>query len=150
MEPQKDQNNIPSATFVSQETMFSDIVDIKPYEKSLKNARIWLYVIAAIQVVFGIVQYAITDDKEIGLVVAIVEAGIGVLFFLFALWSYKKPATAFMTALVTFVVIHVASAIIEPSQIYKGIILKVLVIVALVKGFNNAREVEKLKEATGS
>ena len=150
MEPQKDQNNIPSATSLSHETMFSDIVDIKPYEKNLKNARIWLYVIAAIQVVFGIVQYAITDDKEIGLIVAIVEAGIGVLFFLFALWSYKKPATAFMTALVTFVVIHVASAIIEPSQIYKGIILKVLVIVALVKGFNNAREVEKLKEATGS
>ena len=55
-----------------------------------------------------------------------------------------------MTALVTFVVIHVGSAIIEPTQIYKGIILKILVIVALVKGFNNAREVEKLKEATGS
>ena len=150
METQKDQNNIPSATSMSQETMFSDIVDIKPYEKSLKNARIWLYVISAIQVVFGVVQYAIADDKEIGLVVAIVEAGIGVLFFLFALWSYKKPATAFMTALVTFVVIHIGSAIIEPTQIYKGIILKILVIVALVKGFNNAREVEKLKEATGS
>ena len=150
METNKDENNIPSSSSVSQESVFSDVVDIRPYEKALKNARIWLYVIAGLQVIFGIVQYAITDDKELGLIVAVIEAGIGVLFFLFALWSYKKPATAFMTALITFVVIHVGAAIVEPTQIYKGIILKILVIVALVKGFNNAREVEKLREATGA
>ncbi len=51
-----------------------------------------------------------------------------------------------MTALITFVVSHIATMILDDTAIYKGIILKILVIVALVKGFKDARQVEKLRD----
>ena len=139
----------PVATEPSQETIFSDVLDTTPYEKNLRTARIYLYVVAAIQVGVGIYQYANAADPELGFWLGGVTAGLGILFLLFAIWSYKKPAAAFMTALIVFIVAHVATMVADPSYIYKGIILKVLVVIALIKGFRDAKEVEKLRESAG-
>lgn len=138
----------PQAVQASQESIFSDLLDTTPYQKALKTARVYLYIIAAIQAGMGVYQYTQATDSEQGLWTGGITASLGVLFLLFAIWSYRKPAAAFMTALVVFVVAHVATMIADPSYIYKGIILKVLVVVALVKGYKDAREVEKLNEST--
>jgi hypothetical protein len=140
--------NTPSITPQPEETIFSDIVDTAPYEKSLKTARIWLYVIAALQAIVGIYEYNSVSDPTAALVSLLIDGGIGVVFLLLAVWSYQKPVAAFMTALITYVVIHIGMMFIDPSNIYKGIILKVLIVVALVKACKDAREVQKLKEAS--
>ena len=148
MEAQSRQNNIPAANEPSQETIFADIVDTKPYEKSLRNARIYLYIVAALQVGVGIYQYA-NSDPEYALLIEGIPIGLGILFLVFAFWSYKKPVAAFMTALITFVVVHVLTMIDDPSAIFRGIILKVLVVVALIKAYKDAVEYEKLRESIG-
>jgi hypothetical protein len=148
MEAQSRQNNIPAANEPSQETIFADIVDTKPYEKSLRNARIYLYIVAALQVGVGIYQYA-NSDPEYALLIGGIPIGLGILFLAFAFWSYKKPVAAFMTALITFVVVHVLTMIDDPSAIFRGIILKVLVVVALIKAYKDAVEYEKLRESIG-
>ncbi len=140
------ETDLPSSTTSSQESIFSDIVNTKPYEKGLRNARIYLYIIAVIQFGVGIYQYTTVSDQETALIIGGIPAAIGILFLGFAIWSYKKPAAAFMTALITFVVSHIATMILDDTAIYKGIILKILVIVALVKGFKDARQVEKLRD----
>jgi Ca2+/Na+ antiporter len=66
-----------------------------------------------------------------------------------AIWSYKKPAAAFLTALIFFIVVHVSDAIVEPTQLIKGILLKILVLVALIKGYKDAREYEQMKKTLG-
>lgn len=137
------------ATQPSQETIFSDVLDTTPYEKNLKTARIYLYIVAALQIGVGAYQYSKAADPELGFWLGGIPAALGVLFLLFAIWSYKKPAIAFMTALIVFVVAHIATMVADPSYIYKGIILKVLVVMALVKGFKDAKEVEKLRESAG-
>jgi hypothetical protein len=151
MEVQHTPNQSPhsQAPTTSQETIFSDVLDTTRYQKALKTARVYLYIIAAFQVGVGIYQYSQAADPELGLWAGGVTAGLGVLFLVFAIWSYKKPAAAFMTALIVFVVAHVVTMIADPSYIYKGIILKVLVVIALVKGYKDAREVEKLNESVG-
>src|SRR5690242_8796375 len=138
MEPQ----NIPSATSSPQEHIFNDVIDTSPYEKNLKTARVYLYIVAALQVGVGIYQYANADDPELAWLLGGIPGGLGILFLLFAIWSYKQPKAAFISALIVFVIAHGASMYFDPSTIYKGIILKILVIVALVKGINDARQVE--------
>ena len=54
-------NSKPSAAALVEENIFSDFVDTRQYEKSLKNARIWLYVIAVIQAGIGVFEYTTTD-----------------------------------------------------------------------------------------
>ncbi|MDB5206812.1 MAG: hypothetical protein JWR72_1887 [Flavisolibacter sp.] len=143
-------SNIPSATGGANETIFGDLADTTKYEKGLKNARIYLYIIAALQVGVGIYEYVTTDDKNLALIAGGLDAGIGILFLLFAVWSYKKPAPAFITALITFLVIHIALSVLDPTHLYRGIILKILVVIALIKGFKDARQVEKIKASIGS
>lgn len=152
METQSSQNhphNIPSAAGPVQENIFSDVVDTAPYDKSLRNARIWLYVIAGIQAAIGVYEYVTTEDKNIALIAGGIDFGIAMLFVLFAVWSYKQPAIAFLSALIAFVLIHVGLAILDPANIARGIILKILVVIALVKAYNDARQVQKLRESVG-
>jgi hypothetical protein len=141
--------NIPSVTAQPEESLFHELVDTTPYEKSLKTARIWLYVIAALQVGVGIYEYTSTPDPTIALIAGLIDGGIGVLLLLLALWSYKKPVMAFMTALITYIVIHIGMMFIDPTNIFKGIIMKILIVAALVKALKDAREVEKLRESVG-
>jgi hypothetical protein len=141
---------VSPVTIQSQETIFSDLADTRPYEKSLKTARIWLYVIAALQAGIGVYEYLSTPDPTVALFAGVIDAGIGVIFLVLALWSYKKPAASFITALITYVVIHIGMMFVDPSNIYKGLLMKILIVLALVKAYKDAREVEKLKESIGA
>ncbi|RYZ54137.1 MAG: hypothetical protein EOO14_14620 [Chitinophagaceae bacterium] len=133
----------------SHEPLFSDLADTKPYEKSLRTARIWLYVLTALQIGLGIYEYS-TLDPSLALFALLIDAGIGILFFGLALWSYKKPAASFLTALIVYVVIYIGAGILEPANLYKGVLLKIFIVFALVKAYKDAREVEKWKESIGT
>ena len=132
-----------------QQSIFSEIVDYTPLEKSMKNARIWLYVIAALQLIMGIVEYVNTADKFIAWLAFGIDAGIGLIFLGLALWSRKKPKTAFTTALVLYLLINAGFMLLDPENIFKGILIKIIVVVALVKANNNARKYEDIKKSLG-
>lgn len=133
----------------SQESLFSNLADSKPYEKSLRTARIWLYVLTVLQIGLGVYEYS-TLDPDLALFALLIDVGIGILFFGLALWSYKKPAASFLTALIVYVVIYIGAGILEPANLYKGVLLKIFIVFALVKAYKDAREVEKWKESIGT
>jgi len=129
-----------------QETIFSsNEFSLEGYDKSIKNARNALFVVAAIQVIFGIISAAAIGGDE-ALPLIIVTSVIGIVFFLLGLWTKSKPYTAILIGLILFVSLHVIEAIAEPSSIGKGIIMKVLVIVYLVKSINDAKEAQEMKK----
>jgi hypothetical protein len=145
METSSNQNTIPAATETPQETIFSDMLDTSAYQKPIRNARIWLYVIAALQACMGIYEYASIDDKNIALISLLIDCGIGALFLFFAILSYKKPFVSFVAALVTYLVFQVGMMFLDPGNIYKGIILKVIIVVALIRAITNARDIQKFE-----
>ncbi len=63
----------------------------------------------------------------LNLLLAVIMAGLFV-------WSRRSPFPAVIAALAVFVVVHVANAVVDPITIVKGIIIKVIAIIALVKG----------------
>lgn len=64
-----------------QQDLFADVVDTEAYEKTMKNARVWLYVIAGFQAVMGIIEYNMADDATVGLIACIIDFSIAILFF---------------------------------------------------------------------
>ena len=148
------QTNAPVASTTEQDTaaresILADIVDTEPFEKTLRNARGWLYVVAAIQLAMGLYEYFTLDDNVAAAIVLGVEALIALTFFLLALWSKKKPVQAFLTALICYVTFVVGFMLLDASNIYRGVIVKILVVVALVKAYNSAREYVALKSSLG-
>lgn len=129
--------------------LFNDVFDLAPYEKSMRNARIWLYVIAGIQFLVGIFEYSTVPDKTVGAIAFGIDAGVALVFLVLALWSKKAPTVAFTIALVFYAVVVLAAMFLDASNIYRGIILKILVVIALVKANRDARKYEEAKRALG-
>ena len=99
------------ATPASTDSVLLDMADISGYDKNLRNARIWLYVITGMQIVLGIYEGLNLKnvDSSVQWLAFGIDAGLGLLFLTCALWSYKKPYTAFLTAFVLYILISLAS-----------------------------------------
>jgi hypothetical protein len=132
-----------------QQNLFNDAFDMAPYRKNMKNAQIWLYVVAGIQLVMGIIEYSRADDPLVGWIALGIDAFISVVFLGLALWSKKAPVTAFTLALVLYLVFNIGFMILDPTNIARGIIIKVLVVVALVKATRDAKKYVAIKSSVG-
>jgi hypothetical protein len=136
-------------TAPSQSDLFADIIDTGEYEKSMKNARVWLYVIAAFQTIMAVVEYNTTDNATVGIVAASIDVFIAMLFAGLAFLSNKNPVAAFTMALVFYVLIVAALIALDPSNAFRGVIFKILIIIALVKANRDARKYVALKQSIG-
>ncbi|ANE51334.1 hypothetical protein [Flavisolibacter tropicus] len=132
-----------------QQDLFADIIDTAPYEKSMNNARIWLYVIAAFQAVMGIIEYNSIDEATVGMIACGIDVGVGLLFLGLALYSKKNPVTAFTIALALYVLIVGFAIYLDPESAFKGILLKALAVIALVKANKDARKYAAIKQSIG-
>lgn len=54
------------------------------------------------------------------------------VFAVLAIWARIAPLIASAVGLSAFTLLHLADAVVDPSQIYKGIIMKVIVITVLI------------------
>ena len=131
------------------DSVLLEMADMSGYDKNLRNARIWLYVITGMQIILGIYEAMTLKDVETSVqwVVFGIDAGLGFLFLACALWSYKKPYAAFLTALILYIIVTVAAFIIEPANINLSIIIKIVVVVALFRAVKDAREIEDMKNS---
>jgi hypothetical protein len=134
-------------TKVQQEpvSILEDAIDTSDYERTLRRGRNWLYAIAAIQFVIGIYEYGTSLEQTIGLIAFGIDAFIALVFLVFALWSRNKPVIAFTLALVFYIVFVLAFMILDPANILRGVLIKILVIIALVKANQDARQFEATK-----
>jgi hypothetical protein len=132
-----------------QTNLFADVADTEPYEKSMKNARIWLYVIAGFQAVMGIIEYNMIDEAALGMMASGIDFTLALAFLGLALYSKKDPVTAFTIGLVLYVVIIGAVMFLDPASAFKGIIIKAFSIIALVKANKDARKYVEIKKSFG-
>ena len=149
-------NNIPSLplkvsddqTNGSQDSILLDVTDMSGYDKNLKRGRIWLYVISGLQVMLGVFEYVKYDNESDAFrwITFGIDATIGLIFLACALWSFKKPVAAFLTALILYIVITGSLMIIDPTNIISGIIIKILIVIALVRAYKDARYIEDMKQ----
>lgn len=130
------------------ETIFSgDEFSMQGYDKHIRQARNAIFVVAAILVINLIMfVYSIPAEYEyLWLDVAIwglFIAGFIVLGF----WTKKKPYSAIISALILYALFIGLTAFVDISNLFKGIILKVIVIVTLIKGLNDARQAQQMKD----
>ncbi len=64
--------------------------------------------------------------------------GLVLVFAALAAWATRQPLVASAVGLGVFVLLHVTEAVVEPASIYKGIIMKVVVVVLLVGAIKSA------------
>jgi hypothetical protein len=112
------------------------------YVKAINKARNILYILAAINLAFGLIVGLLNDDIAT-IIGGVLAAGI---YFSLGLWSKKKPFPAIVTGLIVYITFIVIGALINPMSIFAGLIWKVLIISGFVYGYKGAKEAEHIKE----
>ena len=107
--------------------------------KLIRQARNTLFFVAGITFIYGIIIFFAQDDTA-----TLIAAGIMTgIYLILGFWSQQKPLIALVLGFLLYLTNIVLSAALEPTTIYKGMIIKIIVIVFLVKGINSAMHLRK-------
>lgn len=122
--------------FISQKRI--NAVSKKYNEKTVNNAKWYLYAIAAISLISG----AIMGDSTAFLILGFFAA----VFVGLAIWSVYNPFAALLTGLLIYLSLWLMDIIVDPTYIFKGIIIKLIIVIGLIKGIRDARNNERLSK----
>lgn len=85
-------------------------------------------------------QEAIDHDRGMVRMLLFVNFGLTAAYLLLWWWAKTKPLPATVIALLLFVTTHVVNAVVEPSTIYQGMLIKIFFTLALVRAIGAANE----------
>ena len=114
-------------------------------KKKINRVKIMLYIIGGLQVFLGLMLF-MAEMVEDSAIVGISSIIVGLIMFACSVWVKRKPVTGILVAFSFYMLLHIANAIIEPSSIASGLILKIIVIAVFISGIKSAydyREYEK-------
>ncbi|HMI80112.1 MAG TPA: hypothetical protein VK484_15035 [Ferruginibacter sp.] len=133
------------------ETIFTEEeFSIKGYDKHIRQARNAIFIAAGI-LVLNLILLAVTvpDAYEYLWIDILIWGAFIAGFILLGLWTKKKPYSAIVGALILYIVFIIFNAVLDVTTIYKGIILKIVIIILLAKGLNDARQAQRMQEQLG-
>ena len=61
-------------------------------------------------------------------------------------WAKTKPLPATLSALILFGTVWLASAAIDPTELVKGILIKIIILAFLIKAVDSARKFQRMQE----
>ena len=131
------------------------------HRKHIRSARFAIMVVAIITIIVSIVMWYMLQrdiDKASGnplmlineKIVAFQKVAIastffvGLLFIGLFFWAKKNPFGASLTALIIYATSILVQAGMEPETLVKGIIIKIIIILALVRGVQAGLAYKKL------
>jgi hypothetical protein len=116
-------------------------------KSAVKKAKNILFILAGLNLVIGLFLGLIIQLNVPVLINCIVMA---IIYFSLGLWCRKHPFPAILSGFFVYIVVMVIGGIIDPHTIYKGIILKVIIISGFIYGFKGVNDAKKLEDEVGS
>lgn len=145
--PPKDGQQDPLSANPS-ETIFSkEEFSMEGYDKHIRQARNTLFIAAGILLLNALILFSKYpfDIEVMWLDYMLWTVYIGG-FIALGFWTKKKPYYAIVGGLILFGIFILVNAIIEPATIFGGLIFKIAVIVFLIKGVNDAKNAQEMKD----
>jgi hypothetical protein len=72
--------------------------------------------------------------------------GAAVVFYLLAFWARRNPLPAAIVGLVLIVTLWVADALLDPAAATRGIIIKIIIVVVLIRAIRAGVQHRQLKQ----
>ena len=138
---------IDSAEQQASETIFTeDDFAAGIYDKHIRQARNAIFFAAGILLINVLV---LAGSAPAGYEYLALDIGFWSLFIAgfiaLGFWTKKKPYYAIVGALILYGLFILINAVISIDTIFQGIIFKIIIIVLLVKGINDARTTQQMR-----
>lgn len=127
----------------------------KPYwaPKEHGNGRGWILALAIMQTLGSFVLFGMQNSVEGGetpVLSLAIMLGLAAIFFGLWIWGKTAPFAALLTALIVFVSFHLLDAVIDPTSLLRGILVKIIVLVGLSSALKKAYVAKREKELEAS
>ena len=123
-------------------------LEMEGHETGIKKARNALFITAGLVLLGEVIAISTSGAEVTPLVIGIIAVEVGVFIGL-AFWTKTKPYAAIITGLILFILLWIAAIIVNDDggqSIYKGILVKAIIIYTLVSALKPAKEWENLKK----
>jgi hypothetical protein len=129
------------------ETIFNaDDFAMDGYDKHIRQARNACFISAGLLLINAFMLFSKYDfDISIMWLDYLLWAVYIGGFIFCGIWTKKKPYFAIIGALGVFALFIIVNAIIDPSTIIGGWIIKIGICVSLIKGLGDAKEAQQMK-----
>lgn len=108
-----------------------------------------LLVVAIIEAIGAVLLFFVLDVLPVEPVTLTVVFSIVAAFFGLYVWARRNAYPALITGLCFYLAIHGLNAVFDPTSLFKGILLKVIVLVVLVGAIRNIRDHRRVKQQYG-
>ncbi|MBL7745822.1 MAG: hypothetical protein JNM19_00220 [Chitinophagaceae bacterium] len=120
-------------------------LELQGYETGIKKARTALFVTAGLLLLGEILTASMSGIEWTPLMIGIVVIEVGI-FIALGFWTKTKPYSAIITGLVLFILYWIAGIAINGFEAaYKGIFVKIIIIVYLAQAIKPAKAWEDTK-----
>ena len=121
-------------------------IEMQGYEGGIKKARNALFVTAGLLLLGEILAVSMSRLEWTPLMIGIVAIEVGI-FVALGFWTKSKPYSAIIIGLILFILYWIAGIIINGADAaYKGIIIKIVIIVYLAQALKPAKNWEETKK----
>lgn len=121
---------------------------IEAIEKKLNQTSILLYILAGLTLVVAFI--GIGEAIELGGYYFLAAVGIDsimiITFLISAILMKKNPLLWTAIPLGVFSFFHLLTILVDPAMLIQGILIKAVVLISLINGIGNARQLKKLKK----
>ena len=120
-------------------------LELQSATTNLKKARNAIFVIAGLILVGNLIMMGISDTfNTVGLIITLLATGV---FVGLAFMLKKQPLPSVIIALVLFVGLWVIDIVVlGRDYLFKGILVKAIIIYFLVTGIRHAKEMERVQK----
>ncbi len=109
--------------------------------KQIKSARSYLYLLGAINLIFGVIS-SVNEPNQMAIIIA--SAIIAGIYFGLAIWCNTNPFAAILSGFFIYIVLIVINGIVDPTTLYKGIVLRIVIISSFYYGYKAVKNSERL------
>lgn len=110
--------------------------------KKIKNGRVIIFVLAGFMVLSAAIEYTMLETP----LVFAIYAPFFITFILFGIYYYRNPYLFSLVALILYVGLILLGASADPTNLAKGIIVKIIIIGGLVSAIKYGRDYKMEKQ----
>jgi hypothetical protein len=119
-------------------------IELDSAEGRIRKARNAIFAIAIIQLISELIGFSMTNTFTLSAL--LVSLGIAAIFVGLAFLTKKQPLTAILIALGLFLGLWTfAIIVVGPEQLYRGILVRGIILYFLITGIKHAREAERIR-----
>lgn len=116
------------------------------YERGVRRARNTLFATGIILIIGDLMSLIINGKENFDLTIVLgIDTAILALYVFLGFFTRRSPYNSILIGLIVFLLIQGVISFIDISNLYTGMLGKIIILILLIRGLNSAKRLQELR-----